>query len=306
MYEARVRLMDSTARQALVAAGFRLLRRVRDLLAADGRRQQLYYDLCTTYLRAYTAYHEKRKSPGRVYTIPGRDCKMWLPVSWGKTVVQRRFGIFEPWTLETLQAVVKPGMKVVELGACYGEFTIQLSRLVGAEGRVYSFEPFPKYFAILEKNVELNGLRNVFLFNQAVGDGSVGEVSFDAEAIHPYASLDQISGLDYSARGGSLDAQTRPTTKVPTVRLKSFLEQEGIEMDLLFMDIEGCEIPVLKDIEEILYSPRRPVIYLETHEMFYRPGDVDWMRTLLEHSGYSTKTIDTRHLLCLPNLSLVS
>ena len=298
--EARVSLVDAAIRQRLVAMGFRLLRRTRDLLAADGRRRQLYYDLCAAYLKAYTAYHEKRKSPGRVYEIPGRDCKMWLPISWGKTVVQRRFGLFEPWTFETLRTVVEPGMRVVELGACYGEFTIQLSRLVGAEGRVYSFEPFPKYFAILKRNVELNNLRNVILFNQAAGEGSIGEVSFDSEAIHPYASLDQISGLDYSARGGSLDPQTRPTTKVPTVRLKSFLEQEGIEMDLLFMDIEGCEIPVLKDLEEILCSQRKPVIYLETHEMFYRPGDFDWMRTLLERSGYSTKTIDQRHLLCLP------
>ena len=71
-----------------------------------------------TVIGWYASYHQKRGSPGRVVRIPGQRTKMWLPRSWGITVAQRRFGVFEPWTRDVINRVVKPGMIAVELGAC--------------------------------------------------------------------------------------------------------------------------------------------------------------------------------------------
>ncbi|HJH26260.1 MAG TPA: hypothetical protein C5S37_12370, partial [Methanophagales archaeon] len=198
------------------------------------------------YLWIYSRYNAKFCSPGRVYKIP-LGFKMWLP-SWGSwTVAARRYGLWEPWTTKTLDSIVKPGMSVIELGACYGYFTLLLSKLTGPKGKVYSFEPCPKYFQILKRNVELNGVENVILYNKAVSD-TVSKVSFDAEATHPYASLGQISGLDYSGYG---NAYIQKKVEIECVSLSKFLKEKNIQMDILFMDIEGCEIKVIRDIKEL-------------------------------------------------------
>ena len=276
------------------------LRRVKDpsILWLDCRWTMTH--VRDAYLAWYLAYHERRQSPGRVFRIPRRRCKMWLPISWGETVVQRRFGLFEPWTFEILERVVKPGMVAIELGACYGEFTIHLSHLVGREGRVHAFEPFPPYFSIAQRNVQLNRLHNVELLNQAAGPASLKEVVFNPEAIHPYASLDQISQMDYASAGKVLELSPAKAVRIACVSLRQWLERQHITMDLLFMDIEGCEIEVLKDIEPLVRGQgKQPIVLLEHHHAFYRPGDYQWLESLFRESGYTVTRI-VGHVLCLP------
>jgi len=269
------------------------------LLAKDVRR--LVIDLRTDLIRLYAAYHQKRKTPGRVFRIRRRNCRMWLPISYGETVAQRRFGTYEPWTFETLDRIVRPGFIVVELGTCYGAFTIHLSRLVGPTGRVYGFEPFPKYFEIAERNVSLNALGNVRLLNQAVTSPSISSVEFSVESISPYSGVEKITGLDYSGISDTRKAASTDSTEtVQCVSLLDFLSSERCSMDLLFMDIEGGEIEVLKNIRSLLCSgPQRPMVFFELHPAFYRSGDEAWLYEFFKECGYSTARI-TSHLLCTP------
>ena len=281
----------------------KLLRRLRQpsLLREDLRWRR--DRAIASWIRRYAEYHRHRGTPGRVFRIPGHGYRMWLPINWGKTVVQRRFGIYELWTSRTLRAVVKPGMTVVELGACYGEFTIQLSKLVGSKGRILAFEPFPKYFEILERNVKLNRCSNVTLVNKAAGAVSVQEVRFDPGAIHPYASLSQISGLEYAAHDAkALMVESADTTAIPCVSLREFLKERQVRMDVLTLDIEGCELAVFQDLNKSLCDgTQRPIIYLELHEHFYRPGDLQWLREhFIQEWGYQIQTVHTGHWLCTP------
>ena len=43
------------------------------------------------------------------------------------------------------------------------------NQLVGDKGKVVAFEPHPKNAEILQKNIELNNLRNIILEQKAVG-----------------------------------------------------------------------------------------------------------------------------------------
>ena len=263
--------------------------------------RRLVSDLRTDLIRLYATYHQKRKTAGRVFRIRRRNCRMWLPISYGETVAQRRFGTFEPWTFDVLDRIVRPGFVVVELGACYGAFTIHLSRLVGPEGRVYGFEPFPKYFEIAERNVALNTLENVRLLNKAVTSPAMSSVDFSAESISPYSGVEQITGLDYSEVLDSTKGEsTHSIDTVQCVPLLEFLSSEQCTMDLLFMDIEGAEIDVLKNIRSLLCSEgKRPVVFFELHPRFYRSGDETWLYDFFEECGYSTERISS-HLLCTP------
>lgn len=279
----------------------KILRRLADpgLVAKDVRR--LVIDLRTDLIRLYAAYHQQRKTPGRVFRIRRRDCRMWLPISYGHTVAQRRFGTFEPWTFDTLDRIVRPGFVVVELGACYGAFTIHLSRLVGPTGRVYGFEPFPKYFEIAERNVALNGLTNVRLLNQAVAPPSMTSVDFNAESVTPYSGVVQMTGFDYPRRSKDIKSGNDHSKEtVRCVSLLEFLHNAQCAMDLLVMDIEGCEIEVLKNIRSLLCGgPKRPVVFFELHPDFYPSGTEASLYRFFEECGYATERISS-HLLCTP------
>jgi FkbM family methyltransferase len=68
-------------------------------------------------------------------------------------------GIWEPALTLLLETWIKPGMTVVDIGANFGYFTLlAAARLHPAEGLVYAFEPNPRSFEILEKNVAVNWL----------------------------------------------------------------------------------------------------------------------------------------------------
>jgi FkbM family methyltransferase len=66
-------------------------------------------------------------------------------------------GIFEPHVTEALCDNIKPGMTCVDIGACFGYSTMLMAEMVGSTGRVYAYEPHPRCFHMLKRNLEMNG-----------------------------------------------------------------------------------------------------------------------------------------------------
>ncbi|MBI2133053.1 FkbM family methyltransferase [Candidatus Woesearchaeota archaeon] len=79
-------------------------------------------------------------------------------------------GIHEPLSSDVVRQNVKEGDVVLDIGAHVGYYTLMLARLVGDKGKVYAFEPEPSNFALLRKNVDVNGYGNVVLVNAAVSN----------------------------------------------------------------------------------------------------------------------------------------
>src|SRR5437867_3185244 len=75
----------------------------------------------------------------------------------------RHFGVFEPFETQLVQQMVRPGDVVLDVGANIGYYTLIFAELVGEQGHVYAFEPDPRNFAFLAKNVHSNRYRNVTL-----------------------------------------------------------------------------------------------------------------------------------------------
>jgi len=68
-----------------------------------------------------------------------------------------------------LPSLVQAGDVVADLGANIGIYAMELSRLVGPQGRVFSVEPLLENFRILAKVVRSKRLSNVHLQRAAVG-----------------------------------------------------------------------------------------------------------------------------------------
>ena len=110
----------------------------------------------------------------------------------GPAIVQRIEGRRETETTAVYRTLVKPGMNVLELGACYGEFTVLLDHLVGPTGKLVSVEGTPNIFKILEKNFEINKLKNTHIHNLFISN-SKSEITFLKNEMHPYNAIKRLN-----------------------------------------------------------------------------------------------------------------
>jgi FkbM family methyltransferase len=134
--------------------------------------------------------------------------------------------------LEFFRAYLKPGDKVIDVGANIGDTVLTAAVNVGATGRVWAVEPHPRTFRFLEANLKLNGLTNVEAINSAAGD-TLGEVTFSD------GRRDDMNRVG----GGML--------RVPIHRLDDLVACCD-PIALLKVDVEGYEKPVFLGAPAIL------------------------------------------------------
>ena len=145
---------------------------------------------------------------------------------------------------------VKKGMTVLDLGAHIGYYTLMAARLVGTEGTVFAFEPDPKNFSLLERNVALNGYKNVTLVQKAVSD-KTGAARFY---------------LDTESWGHSLSPIERSleSISVSTICLDQFIP-EGTVVDFIKINIEGAEGRAIRGMERLLGKGDTKAIMIDFH-----------------------------------------
>jgi len=134
-------------------------------------------------------------------------------------------------------SLIKEGMTVVDAGAFIGYYTLLASKRVGSSGKVLAFEPDPVNFKILSENVQINGIRNVLLFNKALG-AEFGKLRFD------------VYSYDYFGRSktGNVYVDVIPL---------DFIEKD---VDLVKIDVIGAELEVLRGMEDMLSEGKVKVI----------------------------------------------
>lgn len=173
-------------------------------------------------------------------------------------------GTYEPQTRHWLQALLGPGRVFFDIGANVGFFTLLASRIVGEEGAVVAFEPYPENLSALQKHVRLNGAQNVTVVAAAVSDRA------GRERFGP-ADNPAMGGL---APDGSID--------VVTVALDDLVREGAVRRpDVLKIDVEGAELHVLTGARRSL-EEARPAIVLSAHgwKLF------ESCRDLLRQIGY--------------------
>jgi len=174
-------------------------------------------------------------------------------------------------------------MVFFDLGANIGWYSLLAARIVGASGKVFSFEPDPEVAARLRRNIERNGFANISVVQMGVWSQSA-EVNFiRADSSSPDAGTGRFASVD----GGT-------GCPIACVALDDFI-LKGPPPDAIKCDVEGAEAEVLRGAEKLLRK-HRPWILCETHS---EANDRD-VRALLASLGYSIKTIDQAHLLALP------
>jgi len=192
------------------------------------------------------------------------------------------YGNWEPEVSRVVRAEAKKGMTVLDVGGHIGYYTLLLAKCVGKSGRVFTFEPSPKNFELLDKNIRLNHLTQVEAFPLAV---------FSSKGI----STITIPDGDCNSGGASVVSQvgTREI-QVETITMDGFCAERNIRPEFIKMDVEGAEYDVLLGAEQTVRSCL-PKMLVEVHHFDRNPNGNPVPR-LLKRWGYEITWIERLEL----------
>ena len=153
----------------------------------------------------------------------------------------------EPELIAFLSRVIMPGALAIDVGANIGYISTHLSRCVGETGRVLAFEPDPRSFPFLKKNIELNGCKNAQAYPLGLSDKRGTDQLFLATYATGNTTLYEPT---IESAGDRLDRPGhRYSESVEIIRLDDLSRmldfKVGNIQTILKIDVEGLEIRVL-------------------------------------------------------------
>jgi FkbM family methyltransferase len=185
-------------------------------------------------------------------------------------IYYRRFS--DETTVRFLEAHVRQGDTVIDVGAHIGEYSLIAARLTGPSGRVVAVEPQLECADVIEKNFAANHVGWARVWRCAL-DSRNAKVQFY---------------IDPQSRGGCIIRGTNPTpgVTVDSLTLVELLRRVQVEMPhLIKLDAAGNEFAIVRSAEELFRRDNAPVLIAK----FY---DRESMR-----SRYGEETGDLRELL---------
>ena len=190
-------------------------------------------------------------------------------------------GIHEKILTNLIKKEIHSGDVVLDIGAHIGYYTLQFANLVGSTGKVYAFEPEPKNFELLKKNVQINKHDNVVLIQKIVSDKD-GIVEFFI------SKFDSIGNkLFKSNEAGS-------SIKIESTTLDEYFKDLKKKIDFIKMDIQGGEGKAILGMKNLLKENKNLKIVQE-----WWPDGLKQNHTnpedhlkFLRHMGYKFYEID--------------
>lgn len=159
-------------------------------------------------------------------------------------------GTSDCWDVEHARRLLRPGAVVFDVGANFGYYTCTLARYLERNCRVYAFEPVSTTCQRLRRNIASNsmdGCVRVFELGLSDHDGS-GRLEVFAT---------NTGAAHFTGEPGDIALTT----------LDHFCRREGVSgIDLMKIDVEGFESPVLRGARETI-DRFHPSILIELHPM---------------------------------------
>jgi FkbM family methyltransferase len=192
---------------------------------------------------------------------------------------------YEPLSTGLARELVRGGATFFDVGANIGFYSLVLSAWQPSLN-VVAFEPNPKAFRLLQKNVLLNQFARVVCEPMAVSDEE-GSAMLHLCASDMSASLES----DFERRSGGV--------RVATTTLDGYLARHPVSRNLLIkVDVEGHEAAFFRGALETLKN-RRPDILCE---ITGRPEEA--VTEFVRRAGYSFYQVTEAGLLPSEDLTL--
>lgn len=163
--------------------------------------------------------------------------------------LKKGHGIYERTETTLIGSILKEGQVFVDVGAHIGYYTILAAKIVGEKGAVYSFEPEPDNFKVLNRNIVDDNLTQCHAY-QATLSGRSG-----------------ISRL-YLSKVNSGDHQSfytpdRESVDVIAITLDRSMSRINKEINFIKIDVQGWECSVLRGAYRTLKHPSNVKLLIE-------------------------------------------
>jgi FkbM family methyltransferase len=157
-----------------------------------------------------------------------------------------RYGYFEVDMTSMFIDVLRPGMRIYDVGSHFGYFSMLASEIVGDTGHVFAFEPTAETFRVLQENA---ARRDNITCNNMAAFRETGQITFLDQGLDD-SSLNFIVN-DEADVDAELQHRNVNLIRVPAVKLDEFADEHG-DPDFVKIDAEGAEGPILEGMNQII------------------------------------------------------
>ena len=198
--------------------------------------------------------------------------------------------LFSRYELAVARAIrdhLEAGQTFWDIGANVGWFSVFASKIVGASGRVVSFEPSPEVFDILFSHVKTAGRITAI----RLGVGNVDEVRL-------FSAHGKSSSSSFVEEVVKMNFRFHPTVQIQNIEVElrkvdSLVKELESNPSLLKIDVEGFELEVLRGASDLL-SSGRPTLIIEVHprQLELSGGTEELLFQFLRGCRYAWEVID--------------
>ncbi|MBC2595046.1 FkbM family methyltransferase [Ruficoccus amylovorans] len=167
-----------------------------------------------------------------------------------------------------VRRLAKPGMRMLDVGANHGVYSLTVARQLNGEGRIWSVEPASEPGSLLQQSIGENGFGMVMSWVRAALSDHEGEATL---TLGDSSELNSLQG-----NGGG-----RRTETVALRTLDSLLPDIGDQpIDFMKLDAEGEELRVLAGGREF-FARHSPLVMFELkHSSTINWGLIDAFKAL--------------------------
>lgn len=228
------------------------------------------YSLLSNWPEYLCNYFLRRRTPAEYVLRNGYrlvDSTGTLPGTLAQVFIRKQYGSVERFRV------------IVDVGANIGSFAIFAAQS-NPQARIYCYEPEQQNFALLGKNIRINGLEGrVSAFQSAVAsDGGARELTVGASTLNSFHALP-----------GHTDHQTVNCTTLRNILTSLQLDR----IDLLKMNCEGAEYEILEGCSDADFA-RLPNIRLEYHILDDSRRNGKSLARFLKSRGYEIEHFTRR------------
>ena len=205
------------------------------------------------------------------------------------------FGTYQREITNLCKKFLKKGDFFLDVGANIGYVSAFALGLVGKEGSVHSFEPVPQYAKRLQQIHIDNPNYNFYVNKVALGDREgVAKIAI--------TNLENI-GWNTMVPDFMDNGTIRQNMEVGITTLDSYLSSRNIKrLQLVKIDTEGYELPVLKGFQEYLHKAKElPILIIEINPTAYPKlnASIDELAQLMANLGYCCRDLSLSRAVSL-------